>query len=240
MATFYKGFFSNILSSLITAIILFGHANTAIAQGSDPFASASNSLSSALEQSEFLKVTDAFIPSMRWDQDNQPSIDWYIAPDYYLYRTRFVYQTDDQSEVIASYPTGIEKFDEFFQENLEVFYNPLEVSLNIADSVERLYLQFQGCAEAGLCYPPTWVGFEIDSVTGAAGYMGQLIDGPPISSTGLVDPVIAQPANLSASSDTQLSEDDDGLPSTFMLGVSIGLITLIGTMVYIRRKANSL
>ena len=219
----------------MVALVFLGSANISVAQISDPFAS--NGASSAFGQSEFLKVTDAFIPSLYWNQDNQPVLDWYIAPDYYLYRTRFVYQTDNQSEVVAEYPVGIEKFDEFFQENLEVFYNPLQVGLEIPQEVENLYIQFQGCAEAGLCYPPEWIGFEIDSTSGAAGYIGQLPAGPPIFSTGLIDPVVVQPASLSTSSNAQLSEDDDGLPSTFMIGVFAGLFTLIGTMIYIRRKA---
>jgi|MEHZ01.5.fsa_nt_MEHZ011385232.1_18 thiol:disulfide interchange protein DsbD len=190
-----------------------------------------NSFSSVLEESPFLRVGDAFIPTLRWDLDQQAQLDWYIEPDYYLYRARFVYQTNSTSEVTASYPTGITKFDEFFQEDLEVYYSNLLIDLDIPEDTEKLYVQFQGCAEAGLCYPPTWVGFDIDTGTGSAGFMGELPSGPPLPLASASGPVATA---LAANQGTDAS--DEGLPITLLIGFFAGLAVLAGIVLFSFKK----
>lgn len=219
---------SRLFPASFLAILAYGLvSNSAFAQIDSPFGG--NSFSSALEESVFLRVGDAFIPTLRWDQNQQAQLDWYIEPDYYLYRARFVYQTDSAAEVTASYPTGITKFDEFFQEDLEVYYSNLLIGLDIPEDTEKLYVQFQGCAEAGLCYPPTWVGFDIDTGTGSAGFMGELPSGPPLLSA---PSLVAEPLAANQRADTS----DDGLPITLLIGLFAGLVVLAGIVIFSLKK----
>jgi len=207
-------------------IFLFS-VNPASAQTDDLFGG--NSFSSALDESPFLRVMDAFIPTLIWGMDRDAQVEWYIEPDYYLYRARFAYQTDSGLEVGASYPTGVTKFDDFFQEDLEVYYSNLLINLDIPEDTQNLYVQFQGCAEAGLCYPPTWIGFDIDTSTGSAGYMGELSNGPPVQS------LASKPDIIPAPNET-MQADEDGLPITLLIGFLSGLLVLSGIVIFSLRK----
>ena len=186
--------------------------------------SGGSGLSGGLSDSPFLPVTEAFLPNLYLDQDSA-RIEWYIEPGYYLYRNRFAYQNQHGEALEASYPEGLSIFDEFYQQDLEVYYNQLSTPLNMVGDEEILYLQFQGCAEAGLCYPPTWVGFDIDRSIGAVGYRGQLPSGPENVALG------------ATSSNSGSNAQADGLP-TFKIGVFAGLLVLLGATIYVYRKAS--
>ncbi len=54
------------------------------------------------------------------------------------------------------YPNGVMIQDEFFGES-EVFYNGVSITLPIESALSDgvVKIRYQGCADAGLCYPPT-------------------------------------------------------------------------------------
>lgn len=207
------------ICSLLAALFIGVSANSAFAQFGN--SSGGDVFSNGLEDNPFLPVAQAFVPALRWTEDNQVQLEWDIEPGYYLYRDRFSYQDDKGDLLDASYPQGINVFDEFYQKDLEVYYDQLTTPLVVPEDTSLLYVQFQGCAEAGLCYPPTWVGFDIDMNTGAAGYQGELPLGPPL------------PANASAAAPLVSTEDaDGGLPITLIIGCLGGLLLLIGATIY--------
>jgi thiol:disulfide interchange protein DsbD len=54
-------------------------------------------------------------------------------------------------------PPGQVKYDENFQKNVETYHGPLEIRLPVAQAPAAgftLDVVSQGCADAGLCYPP--------------------------------------------------------------------------------------
>ena len=106
----------------------------------------------------FLAVDEAYQASPEW-RDGELSVIWDAKPGYYLYQHQFAHQLNGQP-LDVSYPdTAIIKFDEFFNQELSVFYdNAYVVATTLEPSVgDILTLSFQGCADAGLCYPPeTW------------------------------------------------------------------------------------
>lgn len=119
----------------------------------------SNLLSSAQAEPEFLKVDQAFM----FREEIVPGgvqLHWDIAPEYYLYLERFKFKAL-QDEVTLGEPEystqGKSKQDPYFGEvhvihdYLSVF---LPVDLGTLEDAE-LKVTYQGCAEAGLCYPPT-------------------------------------------------------------------------------------
>lgn len=118
-------------------------------------------------QARFLDVDEAFRFYTSLDSAQQISIHWNIAAGYYLYDDKFAFQVaaPDGTEISveADIPTGVAHHDEFFGD-VEVHYEELRTIVTLPASYEQpfeLILGFQGCAEAGLCYPPQRQRLEI-------------------------------------------------------------------------------
>lgn len=114
------------------------------------------------EEEEFLKVDQAFQAEAS-RLDNELIVRFVIAPGYYLYRDQFRFKAEGVSFGAPQYPEGILKHDEYLGEQI-VYFNHVEVRVPIASGPSgfELKLNFQGCAEAGLCYPPTTRSFAIN------------------------------------------------------------------------------
>ncbi|WP_246119260.1 protein-disulfide reductase DsbD [Aliikangiella coralliicola] len=105
-------------------------------------------------QTEFLKVDEAFkLTTEIVDQEIIAKFE--IADEYYMYRSRFFFSADGATLGSAYIPAGKKKVDEYLG-NVEVYYNHLEISVPFAAHQKEFtfIIEFQGCAEAGLCYPP--------------------------------------------------------------------------------------
>nr|WP_249325255.1 protein-disulfide reductase DsbD [Halomonas boliviensis] len=135
--------------SLFTLLIFF--------VGLLPLSANAQWFSSSSNQDEFLPVMEAFQPTA-WHDGDTLYIGMDIADEYYLYRHQFavVSQTEGVSLGDPTIPQGIFTNDEFmgdvyvFRDQL-VFEVPLEAPYSGPLNIE---LTFQGCADAGLCYPP--------------------------------------------------------------------------------------
>ena len=106
---------------------------------------------------DFLPVTEAFQFSGSVEQGNAV-IDVQIAPGHYLYKDRFSFSParDITHLGSAAYPPGELIYDPYFQKDMETFAANLTVKLPVeySSSLPELEISFQGCASAGLCYPP--------------------------------------------------------------------------------------
>ncbi|MFT7185444.1 MAG: thiol:disulfide interchange protein DsbD [Pseudohongiellaceae bacterium] len=108
---------------------------------------------------EFLKVDQAFIFNSEMTNEGL-KLSWKIADDYYLYQERFKF-TSQTSDVIVGEPQfsikGKEKEDPYFG-TVHIFTHQLDILLPIQlpddSSDAEIKVSYQGCAEAGLCYPP--------------------------------------------------------------------------------------
>ena len=110
---------------------------------------------------EFLPVDEAFKPILIPVDGNTVEVTWQIAPGYYLYKDKIsVKALSDRVQVGSlELPAGELKYDEFFGES-EVYFDDVFAPLTIARATPEamdleLQLAYQGCAEGGLCYPPT-------------------------------------------------------------------------------------
>jgi thiol:disulfide interchange protein len=95
---------------------------------------------------------------------------WQIAEGYYLYQHQFQFRLADQQgevPVTAELPPAIERSDEFFGDT-RVYYRDADITLNSdrRSGKATLSVRSQGCADAGLCYPPRSQTFEVDFDTG--------------------------------------------------------------------------
>lgn len=118
------------------------------------------------QQVEFLPADEAFTPELVILNDKNIQIVWQIAPGYYLYKHKFQFQFETQQpkiEVVAL-PAGKAKTDEHFGD-VEVYYQNVQAQLQLgghdANKTYRLEIGYQGCADAGLCYPPMRKTFDV-------------------------------------------------------------------------------
>ncbi len=109
---------------------------------------------------EFLDPAVAFKPSVRALDGQTLEVSYEIAKGYYLYRDKFRFTVDGDSATLGTpvFPKGKEKDDENFGK-VEVYYQQVTVRVPVernASGVLPLQLKVtaQGCADAGVCYPP--------------------------------------------------------------------------------------
>ena len=135
------------------------------------------------QQNQFLPVDEAYQLTLVADGDQRLILQWITAAEYYLYRHALRVQASDSEGSIAAdlvIPNGLAKTDEFFGD-VEVYYNALEATVALEKTTElaQIEVTYQGCADAGLCYPPETKSFLWHMASGEI-QAGSL---DPISST---------------------------------------------------------
>ena len=108
----------------------------------------------------FLDPEAAFVVSGMASPE-EARVRWDIAPGYYLYRERFAFAPARGEEFrigVVELPAGERKHDAYFGE-MEVYYREVEAKLPLLAQgprrpEARVDVTYQGCADAGLCYPP--------------------------------------------------------------------------------------
>ncbi len=158
--------------------------------------------------SQFVAAENAF----RFDfqqQQQQLLLKWEIKPGYYLYQQKISLTPHHLSLAPWQLPQGKDHQDEFFGKTV-IYTNDLQLPLTInsASADASLTLSWQGCAEAGFCYPPQTQTIPIDQLA--------------TSVTPSTPPVLSQPEpnnTLAASK----SHDRQSLPFTPLWALLIGI-----------------
>ena len=109
---------------------------------------------------DFLPVDEAFRFSAFPDGADRVKLIWQIADGYYLYRARVKVATTSKDAQLGALemPTGETKQDEFFGKQ-EIYHHELVAGVPVARASAAAFalpleVTYQGCASAGLCYPP--------------------------------------------------------------------------------------
>ena len=110
---------------------------------------------------EFLPVDEAFQVQARVSQPGQVAVDFKVAPGTYLYRERMEARLEGRppTPLALSTPDGERKHDPTFDKVMEVYHHDVAASVALPAAQdgagqETLAVVYQGCADAGLCYPP--------------------------------------------------------------------------------------
>ena len=119
---------------------------------------------------QFLPVDEAYQLEVEQTSDKGLRLYWQIADGYYLYQHQFKVKIDDATGTVGSdleFPPAKQKVDEFFGD-VQVYYQNADLKLTTerAFGTARLAVTSQGCADAGLCYPPNTEVFTIDETSG--------------------------------------------------------------------------
>ena len=145
-------------------------------------------------QREVLPVDEAFRPYVFVIDGNTLEVSWQITPGYYLYKAKLAVSTASDKIQLGklALPAGVMKYDEFFGES-EVYTENVFARLPFARATPeeisfKLQLDFQGCAEVGVCYPPTTRMLSVDlPAASAAGNLGE-----PVTEQGRLTRLIAE------------------------------------------------
>ena len=104
-------------------------------------------------QQDFLPVDQAFQLDVTRQADGQIGLNWTISKGYYLYRRQMKVEADPAGGALpVKWPDGTLKTDETYGES-EVYHDQVSVLVKATDA-RALTIGWQGCADAGLCYPP--------------------------------------------------------------------------------------
>ena len=153
----------SLLFTFISLVSLDSHSQ-------NDFTSSSKTDSSSLliSSTTFLPVEQVYQVSVAI-QNDKLVLDWTIEPNYYLYRDRFKFNAVDATTQLQApkFDKGILKYDDFFEQELEVYYLQtfIELPFKSTQTTMELEIESQGCADAGLCYPPYKQWLTIDLTT---------------------------------------------------------------------------
>ncbi|UYC11762.1 protein-disulfide reductase DsbD [Xanthomonas sp. CFBP 8445] len=113
----------------------------------------------AISEKDLLPVDQAFALSAQAPERGRIALHWDIAKGYYLYRHRIAVKVIGgfRPNPTLQLPAGHKKTDPYFGE-VETYRDALNaVQSGIADpGTDRVQVEvrYQGCADAGVCYPP--------------------------------------------------------------------------------------
>jgi thiol:disulfide interchange protein DsbD len=112
--------------------------------------------SAAINEADLLPVDRAFVLDAQATSPDTIRLRWRIADGYYLYRHRTSVQADPAFAAQAlQLPKGKAYRDEFFGD-VETYRDELIATLpgRAGPARVNLTVKYQGCADAGICYPP--------------------------------------------------------------------------------------
>src|SRR3569833_2389685 len=177
-------------ASLTTDAPSSSSASTLTTKGIEAALGKSKPATVSTGQEEFLPADEAFRFNAFPDGSDRVKLIWQIADGYYLYRSRVkASTTSDKAQLGAlEMPAGEFKTDEYFGKQ-EIYHHELVVGVPVArasaaQQTVPLKVTYQGCAHAGLCYPPITKEITLTLPTGTAGNAGAGAGGGEAGATG--------------------------------------------------------
>jgi len=134
---------------------------------------------------DFLPMDQAFVFSAESSSPDRITLRWEIADGYYVYRDKVKVALAEGTATLGTpqMPAGKVHVDEYFGEQV-VYYEELlaQVPVSAPAGTRELALDvsYMGCADAGLCYPPTTR--RISVALGAAPPAAAASAAPPVQS----------------------------------------------------------
>jgi len=179
------------------------------------------------DEPKFLPVGEAFPYSIE-QQGSQLNVMWDSVDEYYLYKKKIHLKQGKQKTKASQFSeAGILKHDEAFGEVI-VFYGQIEATFDLKQLKPNTptILGFQGCADAGLCYPPQKIELDIDwaAVKASASNQPTLIQKDAAADTTASDTTAA---TQTASQTAPQTENESWIEGKSWLSV-VGLFFILG------------
>ena len=156
-----------------TTLILLTYLLASLSFAQNSF---SENISSPAKNNRLASPDTVFLPVAQVYQvaieikESELILNWSIVEGYYLYRDRFNFSAVDATSQLEApiFEIGKRKWDDFFEEELEVYYTTTSIVLPYKAESDQMEIQIesQGCADAGLCYPPYKQWLTVDFLSG--------------------------------------------------------------------------
>ena len=156
-----------------TTLILLTYLLASLSFAQNSF---SDNISSPAKNNRLASPDAVFLPVAQVYQvaieikESELILNWSIVEGYYLYRDRFNFSAVDATSQLEApiFETGKRKWDDFFEKELEVYYTTTSIVLPYKAESDQMEIQIesQGCADAGLCYPPYKQWLTVDFLSG--------------------------------------------------------------------------
>ena len=114
-----------------------------------------DSLFLSKDNQSFLKVNEAFKVNFKEKTKSAFYLNFDIADNYYLYKDKIKIFINNEEVHEIKFPKSKIKEDEFFGVSNIYDSDFSMVVFQDNSTITKIDVEFQGCAEAGLCYPPT-------------------------------------------------------------------------------------
>ena len=173
---------------------------------------------------DFLPPEKAFRVEAAWlESSNQIEVKLLPVRGYYIYQESLHFRAGSDLNKLRIYkpslPLGEKKFDQTFQKTLLIYKQPFIVSFDAKAAPGKpihLEIELQGCAEAGICYPPMTLKF--------------LLAGPGVKATPIPEALdeVNNPSTAKALSlmDLWRERDDINAISNFLASTSTAYLFL--------------
>ncbi len=192
------------LTTLLVLLSLQLPFSTAWAQDLSPPSVALPGVEQVQPEVDFLPVEEAYKLAIEVLDERSIRLYWQIEDGYYLYQKRFKFKLDTASGPVELTPTfseSVTREDEYFGIS-QVHYHFADINLALGGPTDRgptdrgtLKISSQGCADAGLCYPPRRESFEIDFTQRTIAAAAPSNTRPDASESNTANP--AQPLSIS-------------------------------------------
>ncbi len=128
---------------------------------------------------ELLPPELAYLPQITAATSESINVRWFIEDGYYLYRDKLSFSLQHPDGLVITQglvSPGVEQFDDFFG-NVSVLRHEAEAQLvlnseatrasgSVAASEGQLVINYQGCADIGVCFPPTQTTLPVSFTDG--------------------------------------------------------------------------
>ncbi|WP_159567293.1 protein-disulfide reductase DsbD [Budvicia diplopodorum] len=162
---------------------------------------------------KFTSVDRAFVFDFS-QKNHQLTLTWKIAPGYYLYQHQMKIVAGNAELAEYTLPTGTKHHDEFYGDTF-IYTQALSIPLTLKQVSDEsiVTVTYQGCAEAGFCYPPETRKVPLSAVTG------------PVEQTLAASSDINAQQSAAGNSDTQ--QDSAPLPFSPLWALVIGMLAAV-------------
>lgn len=160
-------------TGLLVPAVATPKSSPAAALARDPLAALTGAAAQKNAPAQFLSIDQAFPLELELLEPKLIYARWRIAEGYYLYRHGFRFEQFGGSEALpleVEMPAGKAQIDPYFGP-VETYRGDLQIHLPLKAAATgnpaEISISYQGCADAGLCFPPEQRSFLIDLAAGA-------------------------------------------------------------------------
>ncbi|MFQ0835665.1 protein-disulfide reductase DsbD [Citrobacter gillenii] len=132
-------------------------------------------------RSQFVPADQAFVFDFQQNQHDL-NLSWQVKDGYYLYRKQISITPSQAETAEVKLPPGVWHEDEFYGKS-EIYRQQLTIPVTVKQAAAgaMLTVTYQGCADAGFCYPPETKTVPLREVAASA-------EAPPTTSSATVSP----------------------------------------------------